>query len=411
MSDVTVFSVSALNAYVRRLIERDANLQDIWVEGEVSNLRSQSSGHLYFTLKDAVAELRVVIWRDKALRLAHQPQNGEKILAHGKISVYEQGGVYQLYADAVQLAAAQGDLAAQFRALWAKLEREGLFRAELKRPLPMFPQRIGVVTSESAAAFQDVCNVLRRRYPLAEVWLSHTPVQGADAPPQIIAALRRADSFGVDVILLVRGGGSAEDLWCFNDEALARALRTTRAPVVTGVGHEIDITLVDGTSDKRAPTPSAAAELATPDVANLRAELSRYAERLQSALARRLTEAQEKLQDMAHKLRLLSPRARLQGEIQRLDSLTLRLERAMQARLQQWHDKLAAQARALERANPLNLLARGYAIVSDTTTGKRLTSAAQAMPSSDLDVQLVDGRLRVRVQARHLQTDSAESES
>jgi exodeoxyribonuclease VII large subunit len=406
-----VFSVSALNSYLRRLIERDTNLQDIWVEGEVSNLRNHSSGHLYFTLKDAYAELRVVIWRDKAQRLAHQPQNGEKILAHGRISVYEQGGLYQLYADAVQLAAAQGDLAAQFRALWAKLEGEGLFRAELKRPLPPFPQRIGVVTSESTAAFQDVCNVLRRRYPLAEIWLSHTPVQGAEAPPQIIAALQRADSFGVDVILLVRGGGSAEDLWCFNDEGLARALRTTRAPVVTGVGHEIDITLVDGTSDRRAPTPSAAAEIATPDVAALSAELSRYAERLQSALARRLVDAQAKLEDTAHKLRLLSPRPRLQGERQRLDSLTVRLERALQTALRQKAEQLAAQERALERANPLNLLARGYAVLSDPITGRRLTRAAQAMPNGDLDVQLADGRLRVRVQARFLQPDSAESES
>jgi exodeoxyribonuclease VII large subunit len=261
-----VFKVSVLNAYLRRLIERDAPLQDIWVEGEVSNLRAQSSGHLYFTLKDALSELRVVIWRDKVRLLRHTPSNGEQILAHGKIGVYEQGGLYQLYADAVQLAEAQGDLSAQFRALWAKLEAEGLFRAELKRPLPRFPERIGVVTSESAAAFQDVCNVLRRRYPLAEVWLSHTPVQGNDAPPQIMAALQRVDALGVDVILLVRGGGSAEDLWCFNDEQLARALRTTRAPVVTGIGHEIDLTLVDGTSDQRAPTPSAAAEIATPDI-------------------------------------------------------------------------------------------------------------------------------------------------
>ncbi|MFQ3535653.1 MAG: exodeoxyribonuclease VII large subunit [Aggregatilineales bacterium] len=405
------FSVSALNGYLRRLIERDTPLQDIWVEGEVSNLRSQGSGHLYFTLKDAYAELRVVIWRDKVAHLVHQPRDGEKILAHGKVSVYEQGGLYQLYADAVQLAAAQGDLAAQLRLLWQKLEAEGLFSPQLKRPLPLFPRRIGVVTSESTAAFQDVCNVLRRRYPLAEIWLSHTPVQGAGAPPQIIAALRRADAFGVDVILLVRGGGSAEDLWCFNDEALARALRTTRAPVVTGVGHEIDITLVDGTSDRRAPTPSAAAEIVTPDIANLRVELARYAERLQGTLTRRLQDSQVRLVDVAHKLRLLSPRARLQGEVQRLDGLTLRLERAMQMTLRRAAEKLAAQQRALEQANPLSLLARGYAILSNPKTGARLTRAAQATLDSDLDVQFADGRLRARVQARFVQADSAESET
>mgnify|MGYP005842920855 CR=1 FL=1 len=406
-----VFSISALNAYIRRLIERDAPLQDIWVEGEVSNLRAQSSGHLYFTLKDASAELRTVIWRDRARALRHTPQNGEQILAHGKIGVYEQGGIYQLYADAVQLADAQGDLAAQFHALWDKLAAEGLFNPDLKRPLPFFPQRIGVVTSESTAAFQDVCNVLRRRYPLAEVWLSHTPVQGADAPPQIMAALRRADAFGVDVILLVRGGGSAEDLWCFNDEQLARALRTTRAPVVTGIGHEIDTTLVDGSADRRAPTPSAAAELATPDVAALDAELRRLAGRAEAALGELLQARQTALADSAHKLRLVSPRSRIQGEAQRLDALSARLERTAAARLQKAGEMLSGQARALESANPLNLLARGYAILSHPQTGARLTSAAEAMPNADLHVQLTDGRLTVRVQERTLHPDSIESDS
>jgi exodeoxyribonuclease VII large subunit len=406
-----VFSISALNAYIRRLIERDQPLQDIWVEGEVSNLRAQSSGHMYFTLKDAHAELKTVIWRDKVRALRHTPQNGEKILAHGKINVYEQGGIYQLYADAVQLADAQGDLAAQFRALWDRLEAEGLFSPDLKRPLPLFPQRIGVVTSESTAAFQDVCNVLRRRYPLAEVWLSHTPVQGADAPPQIMAALRRADAFGVDVILLVRGGGSAEDLWCFNDEQLARALRTTRAPVISGVGHEIDTMLVDGSADRRAPTPSAAAELATPDMAALSAELGRLAERAEAALRERLQARQAALADASHKLRLVSPRSQIQGERQRLDALGARLERAAAASLQRASETLSAQERALERASPLNLLARGYAILSDPQTGKRLTSAAEAVQNADLHVQLIDGRLTVRVQERTLQPDPTESDS
>ncbi len=406
-----VFSISTLNAYIRRLIERDQPLQDIWVEGEVSNLRAQSSGHLYFTLKDAHAELKTVIWRDKVRALRHTPQNGEKILAHGKISVYEQGGIYQLYADAVQLADAQGDLAAQFRALWDRLEAEGLFSPDLKRPLPLFPQRIGVVTSESTAAFQDVCNVLRRRYPLAEVWLSHTPVQGADAPPQIMAALRRADAFGVDVILLVRGGGSAEDLWCFNDEQLARALRTTRAPVISGVGHEIDTTLVDGSADRRAPTPSAAAELATPDMAALSAELGRLAGRAEAALRERLQGRQAALADSAHKLRLVSPRSQIQGERQRLDALGARLERAAAASLQRASETLSAQERALERASPLSLLARGYAILSDPQTGKRLTSAAEVVQNADLHVQLTDGRLTVRVQERTLQPDPTESDS
>jgi exodeoxyribonuclease VII large subunit len=251
-----------------------------------------------------------------------------------------------------------------------------------------------------------VCNVLRRRYPLAEVWLSHTPVQGNDAPPQIVAALQRVDALGVDVILLVRGGGSAEDLWCFNDEQLARALRTTRAPVVTGIGHEIDLTLVDGTSDQRAPTPSAAAEIATPDIVMLRAELAQGAERMRRALQSRLQSQQALLENIAHKLRLVSPRPRLEGELQRLDALSQRLERAVRAQLERAAEQLNGQARALERANPLGLLARGYALLSDPTTGQPITSAAQAMPNAELDVQLLDGHLRVRVQQRTLRTES-----
>ncbi|PJF36826.1 MAG: exodeoxyribonuclease VII large subunit [Candidatus Thermofonsia Clade 1 bacterium] len=408
MSDIRIFSVSALNAYMRRLIESDQLLQDVWIEGEVSNFRTPSSGHLYFTLKDAYAELRVVVWRDKVQRLTHQPQNGERIRAHGHVNVYAQGGTYQLHADAVQLAAVQGDLMAQFRALWAKLEAEGLFRPELKRALPRFPRRIGVVTAEGTAAFQDVCNVLRRRYPLAEIWLSPAPVQGPEAAPRLIAALQQVDALGVDVILLVRGGGSTEDLWCFNDEQLARTLRTTRAPVITGIGHEIDTTLVDGTADQRAPTPSAAAEMATPDIANLRDELARYSERMKNALMSRLQQARVELDGVKQALRLVSPRARLEGERQRLDVLSLRLEHAMRAYLQRTAERLAVQARALEHANPLSLLARGYAIVSDPTTGKPITSAAQAMPNADLNVQLASGYLQVRVRQRTLPVDSTE---
>lgn len=244
------FSVSALNGYIKQRLERDVSLADIWVAGEVSNLRKQTSGHIYFTLKDPESEVRAVIWKSQAQLLRYLPENGAQVRLHGRMSVYVNGGYYQITCDQIQPAGGMGDLHVRLRQLWAKLESEGLMRPEIKRPLPPFPQKIGVVTSQTTAAFQDVCNVLRRRYPLAEIYLSHTPVQGEAAPPQIIAALQRADAFGVDVILMVRGGGSAEDLNCFNDEALARAVRETRAPVVTGIGHEIDTTLVDGTSDR-----------------------------------------------------------------------------------------------------------------------------------------------------------------
>lgn len=395
-----IYTVTAINAYLRRVIERDERLRDVWVEGELSNLSRPASGHLYFTIKDEAAQLRAVMWRSDAARLRVALQHGDKVRAHGAIGVYEQGGQYQLYCDAILPLDAIGDLHARFRQRWERLEAEGLFRPEIKRPLPPFPRRIGVVTSPTGAAFQDILNVLRRRYPLAEVILSPTAVQGEDAPPQIIDALRRVDEYGVDVILLARGGGSLEDLWCFNDETLARALRETRAPVVTGVGHETDTTLVDGTADRRAPTPSAGAEMIAPALDDLRARLREALDRMYGVVQGGIASRRASLDDTAHKLRLVSPAGQIRSYRQRLDELALRIGRAAKNGLDLRRQSLNAAARALDLANPHNLLARGYAIVTQARDGRRITRAADAPPGTVIDVQLARGRLRADVKER-----------
>ena len=309
MRPTDAYTISSLTTYIRTLFEADERLTDVWVQGEISNFTRASSGHWYFTLKDAGSALKSVMWRSQTARQTFTPNHGDAVLAHGYVSVYEASGQYQLYVDALQ-PAGRGDLHQRFELLKAKLEAEGLFDAEHKRPLPPLPRRIGVVTSPTAAAFQDVLNVLARRYPLAEVILSPTLVQGDDAPPQIVAALEAIQRAGVDVILLVRGGGSLEDLWAFNDERVARAVYASPLPVVSGVGHEIDFTIVDFVADRRAPTPSAAAETITPyTVDDLAAAVQNYGARLADEVTAQIDERRRMLDTEARLLLTHSPSA------------------------------------------------------------------------------------------------------
>lgn len=401
------YTVTQLTARIRDLFERDSDLQDVWVQGEISNFTRAASGHLYFTLKDRESELRCVMWRAQAAWLGYQPQHGDAALAHGRVTVYEARGQYQLYCDALQPAGA-GDLNRQFELLKSKLDAEGLFDVERKRPLPAFPHTIGVVTSPTTAAFQDILNVLRRRYPLAQVILSATPVQGRDAPPQIIAALRRLNARAdVDVIILARGGGSLEELWCFNDEAVVRAVAASRLPVVAGVGHEIDFTLVDFAADVRAPTPSAAAEVVAPDGAALRQALARRAARLTSAARLRLDDARDELSNQARLLERLSPAHRVQTARQRLDDHLGRAAVTLRHGLLRRRERVAAQARALDAANPLNLLRRGYALIIEAQSGRRVTSVQQTPEGASVEIVLHDGRLTAQVRARRFTTDEA----
>lgn len=391
----TVWTVGRINAHIRQMFEANFNLQDLWLEGEISNWRQAPSGHIYFTLKDPDASIRCVVWRSQAARLLYTPQReGEAVLAHGRISVYEAGGTYQLYVDSLE-AAGQGVLHAEFERIKQRLDSEGLFDPERKQPLPAFPTAIGVVTSASAAALRDILNVLRRRFPLARVILSPTPVQGDSAPPQIIAALNAVAQQPVDVIILARGGGSLEDLWAFNNESLARAVVACPIPVISGVGHETDFTIVDFVADARAPTPSAAAEIASPDVL----ELKRGLAGAQFSLAEQVRQAVEQrrsgLQQQQWALKRLSPQNQIDNRRQQLDALLNRAAAVSRHRLELRQQQVQNLLARLNTLNPQATLSRGYAIVQKGPTV--ITQAAQVHPGDSLTIKLHDGEFDAEV--------------
>jgi exodeoxyribonuclease VII large subunit len=364
------YSVSEVTGKIRTLLEQEPEFQNLWVEGEISNFHRASSGHIYFTLKDAGAQLGAVIWRSQARQLNYLPQEGDQALAHGHIGLYEQGGRYQIYVDALQ-PAGRGTLYQEYERLKAKLEAEGLFDRALKRALPPFPTCLGVVTSPTSAAFQDVLNVLRRRYPLVRVLLAPTLVQGKRAPAQIVDALERINARSdVDAILVVRGGGSIEDLWAFNDEKVARAIAGSRLPIISGVGHETDFTLADFAADRRAPTPSAAAEVATPDARELGAALAQVDTRLRQAMDQQVSTRRDQLGMLRRTLRYLSPRAKIADARQRTDDVTARLEAAARRQLAWQRQRVEGLAARLTSASPDSVLRRGYAIIRVRETGK-----------------------------------------
>lgn len=401
MTGAHVWTVGELTRHIRNLLEADISLRNVWLRGEISNLSRPASGHLYFSLKDAGASLKCVMWRSAVEFLGWQPEHGAQVLARGRISVYPQGGVYQLYVDELHPAGV-GDLHARFEELRERLRAEGLFEIERKRPRPAFPRLLGVVTSPQAAALRDVLQVLRRRWPLVKVLLAPTLVQGDMAPPQIVAALRALDARDdVDLILLVRGGGSLEELWAFNDEGVARAIGACRHPVVCGVGHETDFTIADFAADVRASTPTAAAEMAVPDQAELRRRVRAHGAQVEEQVLRRLAEARQGLEREERSLARLSPRGRIEAERQRLDELS---RRASQALLHSLALRRAALGRARAQMlalSPQATLERGYAIVRREDTGAVVRSVQQAQPGDDLRIQVQDGELTAVTKGHH----------
>ncbi len=390
------WSVTDLTRYLRDLLESDQQLQDIWVVGEVSNFSRPSSGHLYFTIKDSNAALRCVMWRNAALRQTYLPRDGDEIEVHGSISIYEAGGQYQLYADAIR-PVGEGALFQEFLRLKARLEQEGLFALERKRPIPQWPHRIGIVTSPTGAAIRDMLHTLQRRFPLVEVILAPTPVQGSEAPPGIVIALEKINSLAApDLILLARGGGSIEDLWAFNDERVARAIVASAAPVITGVGHETDFTIADFASDLRAPTPTAAAELATPNRVELLSAIAELDQRLQRAVEGVLNTRRWELRTLQAGLYSLSPRSRLDNDRQRLDELLRRASRAQMHGLQLRRERLMGWRQRLEALNPTAVLGRGYALVTNQA-GEVVHSIDQVSMGEELDVSVSDGNFGVQV--------------
>lgn len=393
------WSVSELTRYIRELFDIDFRLQDVTVSGEISNFTRARSGHLYFTLKDSGAQLKCVMWRSAAERLRFQPRDGDAVVAQGRVSVYESGGVYQLVAERVWNAGI-GDLAAAFEQLKQKLADAGFFDPAHKKPLPALPRKIGIVTSPDAAALRDILNVLRRRCPLVSVLIAPTLVQGAEAPAQIVRALRWLDGRNdVDVIIIARGGGSIEDLWAFNDEAVAQAIFAARHPIISGVGHETDFTIADFVADVRAPTPSAAAELAVPDVAELLPLVRDLRQAARRHMDRTVQQQQWQVDNLARSLRHLSPQTRLHGNWQQLDSLTLRLDRSIRHGLAQRRASLALAQAQLQAVSPLATLARGYAIVH-REDGRLVRHTRDARPGDALQIQVSDGTLHATVQQK-----------
>lgn len=388
------WTVSRLTFYIRKLLEENEVLQDVWVQGEISNLSRPASGHIYFTLKDSSAALKCVMWKTSAARLGVPLQDGKAIEVHGRIGLYEVSGQYQLYADQIR-PAGEGALYQEFIRLKAMLEADGLFAPERKRLIPMFPRRIGIVTSATGAALRDMLNTLRRRLPLAEVILAPSPVQGIEAPPALVKAIQSLNLQSPDVILLARGGGSIEDLWAFNDERVVRAVAMSTVPVICGVGHETDFTLCDFAADLRAPTPTAAAELATQmTMLDLRGSLQNYRTRLLTATLKILAEQKTSLSSLVSELRYVSPERRIQSGRQRVDELARRAHSSLFHHIQLEATHVKGMGRRLEALNPLAVLRRGYAVVTRKEDGSVVSRVAQA--SEEMNVRVSDGEFEVR---------------
>jgi exodeoxyribonuclease VII large subunit len=390
-----ILRVTDLNRRVRSLLDADATLADVWVEGEVSQPSFPASGHCFFTLKDANSQVRAALFREELARAMVRPEHGMNVIIHGRVRAYEPQGVYQLYVESITPAGA-GDLHAQYAALRRKLAAAGLFDDGRKRPIPRWPRRIGVVTSPVGAVWRDINNVLRRRYPLVELVLSPSVVQGATAAPAIVRALQRLYAQrGIDTVILARGGGSLEDLWSFNDERVVRAVADAPVPVIVGVGHESDVTLADFAADLRAPPPSAAAELATPDGTQLPTILTRLRDRAASALLGRAEERRRHLDGESRALARLAPD--IASARQRAADLVDRGARAVDDRLERRRMSLRSAHDALRALSPSATLERGYA-VARTAEGGILRDATAISAGDPLQIIVARGTVDTRVE-------------
>jgi len=390
-----ILTVSQLNTYLRELFDADEIVRDIWIEGEVSNFMRAASGHCYFTLKEGEAQIRSACWRSSVARIGAMPSNGDAVLAHGRVAFYEAAGQVQLYVDLIRPAGI-GLLYARFEELKARLDAEGLFDLSRKRVLPAFPVRIGVATSPTGAALQDILKVLKRRYPLAEVVLAPCQVQGDGAAETVVEALYALYEQQLDVIIVARGGGSAEDLWTFNEEIVARAAFASPVPLVSGVGHETDTTIIDYVADLRAPTPSAAAEIVSPDIAELAGAIDLQREQMDVAIQRRLDDLQSDMDMQRRRLDQQSPLNRLRRDRQSLDELTRRASGQLAHRIALRRAQLSGVGAQLAALNPLATLGRGYAVLRRAADGQIVTDPAQAAPGADLIATVKGGEIGVR---------------
>jgi exodeoxyribonuclease VII large subunit len=367
-----VYTVAQITGYLRDVLESDGVLADIWISGEVSNLSGSSAGHLYFTLKDEASQMRCVLFNRK--RLSVEMENGIAVVAHGRISLYEVSGAVQLYVDMIQPTGV-GILHMEFERLKAKLAEEGLFEPARKRPLPEYPERIGIVTSPGGAVLHDITNIISRRYPLVELVLAPTTVQGESAVQGIINALNALnDREDIDLIIIARGGGSIEDLWAFNDEKVARAIYSSKTPVINGVGHDTDFTIADFVADKRAPTPSAAAELAVPHRDEIETHLQSYIATMAASLSNGIERSRQHADELY---------ATISTQVKNGISINI--------------ETLRGQEIKLDSLSPLATLERGYALVQSHANGEIISNISQVERGDMIKVQVSDGQFNSRV--------------
>jgi len=393
-----ILSVSDINLYIKNLLQQDGRMSSVLVRGEISNFTRHSSGHLYFSLKDRTGSIKCVMFRSNAQRLQFQPAHGMEVLIAGYVSVYERDGVYQLYAEQMMQAGA-GALHMAYEKLKAKLLAEGLFDEDRKRPLPFLPQKIGIVTSPTGAAIRDLLSIIRRRNPSVSVYIVPAIVQGKEGIASICQSLDILYQQDMDVIITGRGGGSLEELWCFNEEAVVRKIAESPVPIISAVGHETDVTLADFAADVRAATPSMAAELVVPVKMQLQEELALRKRSLIQRYESCLRQKRMRLEHLEQHRVLQKPELLLQDRQQLLDDRTVRLQKAMEQQLQKKQQQLAAGAEQLNALSPLNVLSRGYALC-ETEAGKLVRRADDVEMGDTITVILEQGRLSASVTGR-----------
>ncbi|MEE1196913.1 MAG: exodeoxyribonuclease VII large subunit [Lachnospiraceae bacterium] len=391
-----VYSVGQVNNYIKNMFTQDFMLNRIYIRGEVSNCKYHTSGHIYFSLKDETGTMACVMFAGQRRGLAFSMKNGDKVVVGGSVGIYERDGRYQLYAKEITLEGA-GALYERFLALKQELEEMGMFAAEYKQPIPKYNKRIGIVTAPTGAAIQDIRNISYRRNPFVQLILYPALVQGEGAKESIVKGIQALDKLGLDVLIVGRGGGSIEDLWAFNEEAVARAIFNCRTPVISAVGHETDVTIADYVADLRAPTPSAAAELAVADIRELMAGMGDYRKKLTRAMENRFLLCKARAEQYQVKLNYLSPQNQIREKRQYLMDLEEKLNSGMEYQVFLKRQQLNLYIQRLKGLSPLDKLNQGFSYVTDAQ-GHTVRSIEQAKPGDALEIQVTDGRIRAEVQ-------------
>ena len=393
-----VYSIRQVNLYISNMFRQDFMLNRIYVKGEVSNCKYHTSGHIYFSLKDDSGSLACMMFAGNRSGLKFQMQNGQSVIVLGSISVYERDGKYQLYAREI-IQDGMGLLYEKFQALKQELEEMGMFAPEYKQPIPAFSRRVGIVTAPTGAAIRDIMNISYRRNPYVQLILYPALVQGEEAADSIVRGIELLDQSHVDVIIVGRGGGSMEDLWAFNEEKVARAIFQCETPVISAVGHETDFTIADYVADLRAPTPSAAAELAVADMAAIQGQLRDMQQRLQNRMSERLSDRKKELEHLQEKLKYVSPQHQIQEKYQRLTDIEEELQMLMQQTMKERRHQLMIYVERMKGLSPLEKLSQGYSYTADAR-GKKITATEQVQPGDLLQIYVSDGQILAEVKEK-----------